>query len=313
MQAKMLRQTLAQAPLAREILRAGPRGGGLCVLTAGVHGNEPGGVLALRRVVASLSVARLRGRVAMLVGNLAGLERDVRFLHDDLNRLWRAEDVHLARRGEARGSSERAEQQALLALLDEELAQCGSATLLDLHSTSSLGPPFTVVSGPSGSSELALAFKVPLLSGIEGLIGGTLIEWFGALCHRSIVLEGGQNAAASTVDHHEAAAWIALIEAGVVAPSDAPARAALEARLAAGAQGLPAVVEVGYCHHLQPGEDFEMLPGFRNFDPVREGQLLARSGPQLAREVRAPWSGTLIMPRYQGQGLDGFFLGRAVG
>jgi succinylglutamate desuccinylase len=56
-----------------------------------------------------------------------------------------------------------------------------------------------------------------------------------------------------------------------------------------------------------------MLPGFRNFDPVREGQLLARSGPQLAREVRAPWSGTLIMPRYQGQGLDGFFLGRAVG
>jgi len=313
MQATMLRQTLAQAPLAREILRAGPRGGGLCVLTAGVHGNEPGGVLALRRVVASLSVARLRGRVAMLVGNLAGLERDVRFLNDDLNRLWRAEDVHLARRGEACGSSERAEQQALLALLDEELAQCGCATLLDLHSTSSLGPPFTVVSGPSGSSELALALKVPLLSGIEGLIGGTLIEWFGALGHRSIVLEGGQNAAASTVDHHEAAAWIALIDAGVVAPSDAPARAALEARLAAGAQGLPAVVEVAYCHHLQPGEDFEMLPGFRNFDPVREGQLLARSGPQLAREVRAPWSGTLIMPRYQGQGLDGFFLGRAVG
>jgi succinylglutamate desuccinylase len=313
MQAKMLRQTLATAPLAREILRAGPRGGGVCVLTAGIHGNEPGGVLALRRVAARLSGARLRGRVALLVGNLAGLERDVRFVDDDMNRLWRPEDVHSARRGEARGSSERAEQQALLALLDEELAHCGSATLLDLHSTSGVGPPFTVVSGPGGSSELALALKVPLLAGIEGLIGGTLIEWFGAQGHRAVVLEGGQNAAPSTVEHHESAAWLALLESGVVAGEDAPPRHELEARLAAGARGLPAVVEVGYCHHLQPGEDFEMLPGFRNFDPVREGQLLARSGPRLAREVRAPWTGTLIMPRYQGQGLDGFFLGRAVG
>ena len=55
-----------------------------------------------------------------------------------------------------------------------------------------------------------------------------------------------------------------------------------------------------------------MLPGFRNFQPVEKGQLLAHSGPGLAAEVRAPWTGILIMPRYQGQGLDGYFLGRPV-
>lgn len=297
----------------RVLLQAGPAGGPLCLLTAGIHGNEPGGVRALRRVIARLDRARLKGRVSMLAGNLAGLARDTRHVHEDMNRLWRAADVERARRGDHRGSSERLEQAELLALVEAELDATREALLLDLHSTSGVGPPFTVVSTAAGSTELAHALAVPLLTGLDGLISGTLIEWFGERGHRSVVLEGGQNAAPATVDHHEAAAWIALLESGVVAPLDAPSRAELEARLAAGAQGLPAEVRVAYCHHLQPDESFEMLPGFRNFDPVREGQLLARSGPALAREVRAPWTGTLIMPRYQGQGLDGFFLGRAVG
>lgn len=301
------------APVGRVLLLDGPGGGPLCLLTAGIHGNEPGGVRALRRVLARLDRARLKGRVAFLAGNLAGLARDVRHVSEDMNRLWRAPDVERARRGDHGGSSERREQAELLALVEGELDAAREALLLDLHSTSGVGPPFTVVSTAAGSTEFAHALKVPLLTGLDGVIGGTLIEWMGERGHRSVVLEGGQNAAPSTVDHHEAAAWLALLESGVVAAADAPARAELEARLVAGAQGLPAEVRVAYCHHLQPDEDFEMLPGFRNFDAVREGQLLARSGPQLAREVRAPWTGTLIMPRYQGQGLDGFFLGRAVG
>ena len=300
-------------PLERVMLLDGPQGGPLCVLTAGVHGNEPGGVAALRRVLARLDRSRLQGRVALLVGNMAGLARDVRFVNDDLNRLWRPADVELARRGDTRGSSERREQAQLLPILEHELEQAREATLLDLHSTSGVGPPFTVVAGPHSSTQFAHALKAPLLTGLEGLISGTLIEWFGARGQRAVVLEGGQTQAPSTIDHHEAAAWIALLDTGCVPVDAAPDRSELEARIVQGAQGLPATVEVAYCHHLQPDEDFEMLPGFRNFDPVSEGQLLARSGPKLSREVRAPWTGTLLMPRYQGQGLDGFFLGRAVG
>jgi hypothetical protein len=92
-----------------------------------------------------------------------------------------------------------------------------------------------------------------------------------------------------------------LVDAGVMRESDVPNYAALRTRLLHGADGLPNELEIGYCHRLEPEEEFRMLPGYSNFDAVVEGQLLARSGPSLEREVRAPWTGTLLMPRYQGQ------------
>ncbi len=52
-----------------------------------------------------------------------------------------------------------------------------------------------------------------------------------------------------------------------------------------------------------------MTPGFSGFQKVEEGEPLARDqhGPVLARE-----SALLIMPLYQEQGEDGFFLVRPV-
>ena len=52
-----------------------------------------------------------------------------------------------------------------------------------------------------------------------------------------------------------------------------------------------------------------MLEGFAGFDPIEAEQIIARDrrGP-----VRAPETGLLLMPRYQGQGEDGFFVVREV-
>jgi succinylglutamate desuccinylase len=55
-----------------------------------------------------------------------------------------------------------------------------------------------------------------------------------------------------------------------------------------------------------------MLPGFKSFERVVQGQLLALGGAHGQREIRSPLGGILIMPRYQGQGQDGFFLARPV-
>jgi succinylglutamate desuccinylase len=52
-----------------------------------------------------------------------------------------------------------------------------------------------------------------------------------------------------------------------------------------------------------------MEPGFVNFQPVDRGQLLARDG---RGEIRAGESGRILMPLYQSQGRDGFFLVREV-
>ena len=61
----------------------------------------------------------------------------------------------------------------------------------------------------------------------------------------------------------------------------------------------------------EPGEHFEMEPGFANLENVRRGQLLARTGPQGEIAVLSPFDGLLLMPKYQEQGSDGFFLAPA--
>lgn len=299
--------------LGRVLGEAGERGP-LCLVTAGIHGNEPAGVIALRRVFATIAKHKvaMTGRFVALSGNRAGLARPARFIDEDMNRMWSKARVDLLRAGDAgRDNSEQREQRDLLACIDRELgAGHERVTHLDLHSTSGVGPPFTVIAGPSSSRAAANHLEIPLLLGLEAVIEGTLIEYFGSLGLSTVLIEGGQNEALDTIDHHESAVWMTLVHAGVVRENDVPQYAHLRTRLLHGAGGLPHELEIGYRHRLEPEEEFRMLPGYSNFDAVVEGQLLARSGPSLAHEVRAPWTGTLLMPRYQGQGLDGFFLGR---
>jgi succinylglutamate desuccinylase len=296
----------------------GEPGGPLVLITVGIHGNEPSGLHAMRRVLAD--VARhgvaLDGRLSAFVGNRAGLSRNVRFVDEDLNRMWSPRRVDALREANpGTDSVERAEQRELLGLLDDELASAaGGVTLLDLHSTSADGPPFTVVAGPDSSRIAAARLGVPTLLGLAPVVAGTLIEYVGSLQVSAIVFEGGQNDAPATIDHHESAVWSTLCGSGVVAERHVPGGIARHReRLAAAAAGLPPAIEVAYVHRLEPGEPFAMAPGFHNFRAVARGEVLARQGPDLRREVRAPQDGILLMPRYQGQGLDGFFLGRAVG
>lgn len=294
---------------------AGERGGPLVLVTVGIHGNEPAGLYAMRRVLREIHARRvpLQGRLAAFVGNRAGLARNVRYVDEDMNRLWSRGRVDEMRAADPRADSvERAEQRELYDLLDAELgAASDGVTHLDLHSTSGDGPPFTVVAGALGSRAAARRLRVPTLLGLEPLVAGTLIEWIGSLGHAAVVLEGGQNEAGSTVDHHESAVWSTLCGAGVVRAEHVPGGYARHAaRLDAAAAGLPPAIEIGHVHRLLPGAPFVMRPGYTNFQTVEAGELLAHEGPGLAREVRAPWSGVLLMPRYQGQGLDGYFLGR---
>src|SRR5207237_43547 len=77
----------------------GARGGPLLVATVGIHGNEPAGLHATRRVLRTLSMREtpMKGRLAAFVGNQAGLARNVRFVDEDMNRLWSRVNVEALR------------------------------------------------------------------------------------------------------------------------------------------------------------------------------------------------------------------------
>jgi succinylglutamate desuccinylase len=286
--------------------------GPLLIATGGVHGNEPSGVEALERVFAELERlgAPLRGRFVGLAGNLASLERGARYVDEDLNRLWTSEKIAAARAQAAPATSEVREQRELLAAIEALLEQpAESATLLDLHSTSGAGPPFAILSDRPPNRRLVEALSVPAVFGLHRDVRGTLNEWFDALGHTSVVLEGGQNADPHTRARHEAALWTALASLGMLAEGCGIDFAAQRAVLASSTAHLPGSIDVCLRWGIEPGERFRMEPGFTNLQRVQRGELLARTGRHGEIPIRSPFDGMLLMPLYQEQGNDGFFLG----
>ena len=295
----------------------GATGGTLVFVVGGVHGNEPAGVRAIRSVFADIERRGLavRGRLVGLVGNARALAQGKRFLTTDLNRLWTGERMQaLQASDEPVRDPESLEQATLLAAFEEHLAGAWErVVLLDLHSTSAGGAPFTIISDTLQNRPFAFALPVPVLLGLEERIEGTLLAWFADLGHAALCLEGGQNELPSTVEHHVAALWLTLVASGLLAAEDVPDLAAQRARLENSARNLPAVVELRYRYGIAPEAQFEMKPGFQNFQPVRRGEVLARVDPGTGvRDVQSPLAGRLLMPRYQSLGDDGFFIGRQV-
>jgi len=296
---------------------SGVEPGPLLLVVGGLHGNEPAGIEAARRVLDQLAETRppLRGKVVALAGNLRALAEGQRYLERDLNRAWWEEDL-VRLRASAAGAipGELGELRELLVTIEALLENAPEgAILLDLHSSSAEGPPFAIMADTTRNRRIAFALSLPVILGLEELIRGSLLTFLGERGHAALCVEGGRNDAPSTLAHLEAAVWLAMAGAGMLRPEDAPLEIeGLREAIAERVRGLPGLLEVHYRHGLRPEDDFRMEPGYVSFQPVAEGELLARSGPDGTIPVRAPWEGRLLLPRYQGQGNDGFFLGREI-
>jgi succinylglutamate desuccinylase len=280
---------------------------------AGIHGNEPAGILAVRRILGRIEAERSRlvGEFVALAGNLRALERDSRFVDEDLNRRWHPRQVGKLR-GEVPatlGAIEDREQSELLEEIDACLERStGESFFLDLHTSSAPGCPFVTVGDTLRNRAFASSFPLPLILGLEEQVDGALLEYLNNLGLVTMGVEGGGHEASSSVDHLEAAVWIALAAAGLL-PETTGGLEESRALLRSATAGKPRVIEVRHRHGVHTGDGFRMEPGFKNFHAVRKGDLLARDD---CGEIRAPMDGRVLLPLYQGQGDDGFFIARDV-
>ena len=300
-----------QKRLERVLAAMGPAGDGPTLLVVGsIHGNEPAGYLASQRVVFALTNRRqdLRGRVVFLVGNRRALADRIRYVDRDLNRAWTHERVALLRTGVSGDDHEDTEQLELLHEIDAVLeAAKGPVHLLDLHTTSGSGGAFSAVSDSLANRAIALQIPVPLVLGLEELVDGTLHDYLGSRGALTLAFESGQHDEPRAVDRAEAAIWIMLAATGIAPEGGYPEMATSRKLLWQDTRTLPRVFEMRYRHPVLPGDDFVMREGFRNFQPITSGEALAddRGGP-----VHAPEDARLLMPLYQAQGTDGFFVVR---
>jgi succinylglutamate desuccinylase len=290
----------------------GTQPGPVVVVIAGIHGNEPAGPIAVRRVLDSLAAGALplTGTFVAIMGNLAAVQVGRRFVDRDLARLWTPGEVARARGTEHPSCVEQAELRGLLQELDaiEEEFPGRDILLVELHSTSGPGVPFQAINDTLHDRAIAFASPIPLILGIEESVRGSMLDFMERHGRSVLVIEGGQHEAPETADHLESALWTVLSGIHAV-PANSTVVEAKVQRLRAAADGAPVIAEVIYRHNTTPDEHFVMLPGFRHFQPIRRGELLAEDvrGP-----VRAPMNGLLLMPRYQGLGSDGFFITRPV-
>lgn len=289
--------------------------GATLIVVGSLHGNEPAGVEGLRRVFAHLpSGAGLRGEVVGLAGNREALARGCRWVDHDLNRIWQAERVErLRRRREAGDLTGLTTEERELTVLEKAISTAVDAAraaeqpvyVLDLHTTSGGGPSFCVLEDTLPARRLARMLASPLVLGLEEELSGTLTHWLANEGVVAVGFEAGQHEDPASSERAEAAVWLALEGLGIVTEGSRPEVETARRRLVAERRNLPRVVDVRYRHAIEPGDDFKMAPGFQTFHRVRAGQPLAldRHGP-----VTAPMSGLLLMPLYQAQGDDGFFI-----
>lgn len=284
------------------------------VAFGGLHGNEKTGVEAIEVVRDELNTmrSRLHGAFIGLGGNLGALERGERFISRDLNRRWFARDVSaLLERDPQSDVDEDREQREILEIMHKVIAGSpGPVMMLDMHSTSSRSAAFVCMPDALWNHELAFALRVPVILGLEEAIEGTMLGYFSDLGHVAVCFEGGIHNERETLESHIAALWVGLVTAGVVQRADVRGFDRHLARLDDVGRSLPRAVEILYRHAISPADRFEMEPGYTSFQPVTSGEVVARD---TNGAIRSPRAGRMLMPLYQGQGEDGFFVGRDIG
>ena len=299
----------------------GREAGPLVILIGAMHGNEGAGVKAISKLLGMLEDEpsknpsfEFKGSVLGLIGNLKAFKRGKRFVERDLNRSWNAERIQcLLADPNLKCNEEEKEILAILQQISMEIkdVQPTEIFLIDIHTTTAFGGIFSIPSEKEASLNLAIGLKAPVITKMIDGIQGTSLHYFRSenmgIPTTSVVFEAGQHEEEKSVDRAIAAIVSALREVGCVRPTDVENKH--EDILLTYSKGLPPVSELLEIHTVIEGDGFSMKPGYKNFQPVTEGEVLARDNQG---EINASRDGLILMPLYQEQGEDGFFLIRPI-
>ncbi|MDP0491100.1 MAG: succinylglutamate desuccinylase/aspartoacylase family protein [Verrucomicrobiota bacterium JB023] len=299
----------------RVIADLGSRDGPVLVVTCLIHGNEPAGEHAVRRVLARLEQSDLsafEGRLVILRGNRGAAARDLRFIDRDLNRIFPTELVPPAKEVSSRDAeySERNDLLARIETLADEHPE-GKRYFVDFHTTSSETLPYlSLPSADDNLRQFASRFPLHRVVGFADEVGGSIDRFFYERGFLGFACEGGQHERTGSATSMEALLWMMLSATGVFPESNGgtpdeakEARATLDRYVV----GDPHEFEIIYRHRLTGQEGFRMNPGYANFHRVADKEVIARDKKG---DIRVPHEGYLLMPLYQAAGNDGFFLVR---
>ncbi|MEN8250413.1 MAG: succinylglutamate desuccinylase/aspartoacylase family protein [Bacteroidota bacterium] len=279
---------------------------------AGLHGNEPSGVLALKEVFETIQKENIpvNGKLIAFIGNRNALHNKERYAEDDLNRMWTKENVdklHNIGFDKHELNPEILEMIEIDDLLKKFICclEGEDRFFIDLHTTSAPSVPFAAIDKQPLSYSLALKLPIPFVSNLDDFIKGTLMYYLDHIKFRALVFEAGMHDDPASIQKQEALIWLVLGLAGAIEKENIPNYEGCFTLLQGLSEHPHKVFNILYRHNVEDNSKFQMIPGFINFQLVEEGSALAIHND---KEVVAPYSGNIFMPLYQNQGGDGFFI-----
>lgn len=283
----------------------GKEKGPTVVFFAGIHGNEKAGVYALQQVFEAIKDEDINGTIYGITGNIKALQQGKRFIDQDLNRVWYKEQLETLKT-KPKLNVEEQEQAELFKLIQDILTKESQPFyFIDLHTTSSKTLPFITINDAMINRKFSSLFPVPIVLGIEEYLKGPLLSYINQLGYVSLGFEAGQHDDDEAVQN-----CISFINLALIYTKNIDSKLAMNLpvyyrALQQKSNNLAEIFEVSYLYRIQNGDTFEMKPGFKSFQPVKKGDLLAKSQ---SKEITAKHSGRLFMPLYQKQGKEGYFL-----
>lgn len=280
------------------------KSGHLLLVTAGIHGNEPSGVVALQRVFKELHQSRpkIKGTLVGISGNRKALKKNVRYIDEDLNRIWTEENL----KRDMPESSEQIEMGHIIGALNRyQQKNYGKRYFLDCHTTSSESLPYISVQVVNDNEQWANHFPVHIVRGFSDLIDGDIDHYLSHQGMTGFVFEGGQHQSQTAVENHEAMIWLALEGALGLDLETLSCYPKCVENLTAKSASTKKTFDIVYRHSLGRGDEFKMEAGFKNFSKIGKDQLLALHN---GKEIRSEQEGHIFMPLYQVEGDDGFFI-----
>ncbi|MEH6406862.1 MAG: succinylglutamate desuccinylase/aspartoacylase family protein [Leeuwenhoekiella sp.] len=277
--------------------------GPLLFITAGVHGNEPSGVKALKKVFSELenTMPDINGTVVGVTGNRKALQKNVRYIDEDLNRTWTVENV----KSKHKDTHEKDEMFSIINELNNfPEKDFTKRYFLDCHTTSAASAPYISVQEVDDNDAWAHEFAPFIIRGFSDIVSGCIDHYMSRTGLTGFVFEGGQHISKEAIDNHEGLIWHAIAKACDLDlnnlsnyPESAKKLEQLKSR--------QKTFEIVYRHAIHDSDDFEMEPGYENFQPIKKGEILAHHND---KKVISDWDAFIFMPLYQSQGNDGFFV-----
>ena len=295
----------------------GKEKGTLLICFGGMHGNEPAGIKALEHMFQMLELEPIsnpdfvfKGRLLGLRGNMRALQRNNRFINRDLNRQWTNENVERIKNAPIEELDEEdLEILEILEIIELELItyQPDKMVVIDFHTTTAFGGIFSIPTDDPESIRIAVGMHAPVITGMLKGVRGTSLHYFSNKNFKqetvAVCFESGQHNEELSTNRAIAALTNCMRAVGCVKAEHVENKH--DSILIEYSKDLPEIAELVTIHSIKEGDQFEIVPGYKNFHAVKKGEVLAndKNGP-----IKAVEDGLVLMPLYQKQGEDGFFL-----